>query len=96
MYHVPRRSSKPVMELCMVECQLGSGCILPLMRLEMLTHSYSYRLTLAVAGAVMMTHLSRGSTMHLLVPVVATCPPSNATHLETGSLSHAGSAHFTT
>lgn len=52
-------------------------------------------LSLAVAGAVMMTHLSRGSTMHLLVPVVATCPPSNATHLEPG-LSHAGSAHFTT
>ncbi|CAM4593414.1 unnamed protein product [Leuciscus chuanchicus] len=40
VYHVPRRNSKP--ELCMVECQLGSGCILPLMRLEMLTHSYSY------------------------------------------------------
>jgi len=38
VYHVLKRSSKPVM----VECQLSSGCILPLMRLEMLTHSYSY------------------------------------------------------
>ncbi len=42
LYRVAGRSSESVMELCMVECQLGSGCILPLMRLEMLTHSYSY------------------------------------------------------
>lgn len=42
IYPVPKGSSEPLMELYMVECQLGSGCILPLMRLEMLTHSYSY------------------------------------------------------
>ncbi len=42
LYRVAGRSSESVMELCMVECQLGSGCILSLMRLEMLTHSYSY------------------------------------------------------
>lgn len=42
LYWLAGRSSESVMELCMVECQLGSGCILPLMRLEMLTHSYSY------------------------------------------------------
>lgn len=39
-------------------------------------------LTLAVAGAVMMTHLSRGSAMFLLVPVVASFPPQHMPSLK--------------